>query len=430
MRNLLAKAALLLALGSAVAARADITSSYLDDKQKAWSKYDPFEQFIFVHNDPRDFMNPAYFADALGDSFSALGRTGLIRRCMKSDAPAVWAICQGDIDAFDASKANAEVDADKAHVRDHDSAKQIIAETKGMIADHASQVKALFDKDDAYKKMFDVAAQARKQTYGSPELRALTLAMEDARVTGSRKALAGCADKVWPAWTKAVSAIPAKSFSMVFKNVDAEVHAQHAATVVGTPDGYLAAVALVACLPQDQLTNTIHHALFFWPGYRGPRNASQIAMMNAGLELDQRDAKIDWPRIDRRELFTGNSNAGTEGSGGSGRAPIVSIAPNGDKAHVAFGPIKTKMVKCADYRAGKRLSRIESDGRLVYEGTCYKYVDVMVTLSGPKPMDTMKRYTTGMKPGMYAGYIDDALLDASSGPAAKQPSVVFGVGVK
>jgi hypothetical protein len=432
MRNVLALATLLLTVGAALPARADLDSSYLEDDKKAWSKYDPFEQWIVLGNDNRDYMNPAYVADALDDKLSALGRAGYVRRCMLSELPSLWAICQGDIDQFDAAKATAEVDADAAHQRDHESAKRLINETKDAIPAHAAKVKALFGKDDTYKKMFDIAATARKQTYGSPELRAIALDMDDARTTQSRKALAGCDAKIWPLWTKAVSAIPAKSFSMTYKDTQSEIEHEHAATVVGTPDGYLAAVALVACLPIDSVTYDLFDALYFWPGFRGPRNAAVIAMMSAGLQLDQKDASISWPGVDRRRFFTNNGNgAQAPASGGRGGvAPLVSLKPNGDKVHVTYGSIKAKMTKCADYKPGKHLSRIESDGRLVYEGTCYKYVQEMVDFGAPPPMDLPKRYTTGMKAGMYVDFSESALLNARATATSKQPSVVFGVPVK
>jgi hypothetical protein len=432
MKNSLTIVGLLAAVGSAAPSYADINDLWVEDQNKAWSKYDPFEQWAVLANDNRNFTNPAYFADAFGDKLSALGRAGYISRCMLTDMPALWAMCQGDIELFDAAKANAEIDADTAHPRAHESAKGVIAGMKARIDEHAAKVKALFDSDDAYKKLFDIAADARKKSWGSPELRAVVMDMDDARTTQSRKALAGCEDKVWPLWVKAISAIPAKSFSMVYKDTSNEIQEAHAATVLGTPDGYLAAVALISCLPNDAVVYHLTQALHFWPGFRGPRNAALTTMIGAGLQLDKKDAQIAWPNVDRRRFFTGNDNGAQPPSGDSrgGVAPIVSLKPNGDKVHVTFGPVKTKMTKCMDYKPGKHLSRIEADGRLVYEGTCYKYAQVMVTQDPPKPADVPKRYATGMKPGMYVDFSESALFNAKANVSAKQPSVVFGVPVK
>ena len=419
-------------LGTAAPSYAQIAGDIRVDPKKAWSTLDGVEQYALLRNvqfSTRSTVN--YIADALDDKLTALGRFGYVGRCLDGNDSTVvdWAICQPDIDALDPAKVVAEIDADQAHAGDHAGLKAALDALRPELAERATKVKAAIDKDDAYKKMFEIAAQVRRDAKGGG-LRDLALALDDARVTHSRKALAGCEDKVWPAWVSAVSAIPAKSFSLVYKDFATQVHDNEAATVVGTPDGYLAAVALTSCFKKDQLVSYVRRALFFWPGFRGPRDAAQLAMMQAGLELDDRDEKLTWPSIDRRELLTGDNNAGIEGSNGAGRAPLVSLTPAGDKTHVVFGPTKTKGVKCVDYRAGKHLSRIEPDGRLVYEGTCYKYVDIVITSSPPKPIDTRAKYTTGMKPGMYAGFVDDALLDATAGPAAKVPSVVFGAPVR
>jgi hypothetical protein len=430
MKKMLALVSLFAAVGSAAPAHADIDTDWVEDKDKAWSKYDPFEQWIVLGNDLRDLTTPAYYADAWGDQLSALGRTGYIRRCMRQDDSALWAMCQGDIELFDEAKANAEVDADTAHPRDHESAKRLVGEMKEAIAAHATKVKALFDKDDAYKKMFDIAADARKQTWGSPELRAIVMDMDDARTTKSRKAIAGCEAKIWPLWVKAISAIPAKNFSMAYKDTPGEIEDAHAATVVGTPDGYLATVALVSCYPGDSVVNLLREALNFWPGYRGPRNAALTAMRSAGLTLDRGGQELGFPGVDHRQFFNSANSAAAPRDMRSGIAPIVSLKPNGDKVHVTYGPIKTKMVKCMDYKPGKHLSRIDASGRLVYEGTCYKYANVMVTLDAPPATDTPKRYATGMKAGMYVQYADSALSNAAATATSKQPAVVFGVPVK
>ena len=188
--------------------------------------------------------------------------------------------------------------------------------------------------------------------------------MEDARTTRSRKAMEGCEDKVWPAWTKTVGAIPAKRFSLVYKDIDTQVLEAAAATIVGDPDGYLAGVALCACASpaRDMLAKHIEHALLFWPGYRGPRNATQT--------------------------------------------------------------------QCKDDRSGKRLSRIESNGRLVYEGTCMKYGQVMVEYPAPGPIDTPSRYASALKVGMVLRFTEKWPLLATSSMTATAPSVVFGAPVK
>ena len=415
----------------------DISDIHVEPKH-AWSTLDPIEQYAIIRNS--DFQsrdNSTYIVDALDDRLTALGRFGYVSLCMKRDFdnPVDMATCQPDIDAFDPAQALAEIAADKKHPEgQHAALRDGLTSLKGKLAERATAVKALLDKDASYKKMFELAASARKDfaAHKNAPLRELVLAMDDARATRSRKALEGCEDKTWKAWTAAVSAIPAKRFSLVYKDVFTEIVEPAAATIVGEPDGYLAAVALSACFGEkpDILVKYVQHALLFWPGYRGPRSASQLAIMQASLTLDDRDSKLEYPRIDRRELFTGNGNGGDLSFSGSSRGPVVSVAPKGALTHVVFGPTKTKETQCADYRAGKRLSRIESGGRLVYEGTCYKYIQVMVTHDPSKPIDTSIRYAASVKAGMIASAVDQSLLIAVPSLTATAPSVVFGAPVK
>jgi len=404
------------------------------DEKKAWSALDGIEQFAILAN-TSDSDSSSYVADALEDQLTALGRMGFVTQCLKSYNPVLWAICQPDVDAFDPAKALGEIKADTKHQEWERAAMKAAVEAyKGALSEHATKVKATMEKDTAYKKMFEIASSTRKafaSTQGK-ELRALTLTMDDARTTRSRKALEGCEDKVWTAWKTAVSAIPAKRFSLAYKDMITEVFEPAAATIAGDPNGYLAAVALGACFGEkpDMLVKYVRHALLFWPGFRGPRNAAHLALVQANLTLDDRDAKLKMPQVDRRSLFTGNGNGGDLSNGGYARAPIVSVKASGPLTHVTFGPTKTKETQCTDYRPGKRLSRIESDGRLVYEGSCGKYAQVMVDHDPPKPVDTPSRYAAAVKVGMIATVVEQALLLAQPNLTATAPSVVFGAPVK
>ncbi len=73
-----------------------------------------------------------------------------------------------------------------------------------------------------------------------------------------------------------------------------------------------------------------------------------------------------------------------------------------------FRPNCARVRGLRDVRSGDSLSCIEADGRLVYEGTCYKYFEVMVDFGAPPAMDIPKRYATGMKAGMYVAFSETA----------------------
>jgi len=406
------------------------------DLRMAWGTADAIDQYVILVNQDSRFEAAAnYVADALDDHLTELGRLGFIERCLRGDNVVEWAICQPDIDAFDPAKALAEIKADTKHPDWHRSAMRAeLDAVKPKLKEHAEAVKEAMNKDAAYKKMFELAASTRKSsaTRQSKDLRELALAMDDARTTGSRKALAGCEDKTWAAWKTAVSAIPAKRFSLAYKDTQSEVLDAAAATIVGEADGYLAAVALSACFGEkpDMLINYVERALVFWPGYRGPRNATHLAILQANLKLDQRGAELSYPRIDRRELFTGNGNGGNFSSSSGGQSPIVSVKANGELTHITFGPTKAKATKCTDYHPGTRLSRIESDGRLVYESSCGKWVEYTYTNDPRAPIDTPSRYAAALKPGMIVTLVEESILIGAPSLTATSPSVVFSVPVK
>lgn len=422
--------ALMVAAGMGGAARADreIKNDFLEVKDQAFTKLDPFDVAVYSLEGNVGVMHPAYLADMLGDKYPMLGRTAFLYVCLKADMPTASAVCQGDVEAFDAGKAIAEIDADKAHAELHASAKALVAEVKGMVAAQPAKLKAWADKDDAYKKMFEIAATARKQPYGSAELRSLVLDIDDARRTGSRKALAGCETKVWPQWVKAVSAIPANKFGLEYEDSMSDVWKNHAATIVGTTDGYLAAIAAVGCLPPDNGFEHVRDALNFWPGARGPRNGALTAMRKANLQLDKKDAKIEWPSVDRRQFF-GNYET-PSGNSQAGRAPVKTVTVQGDKIQLTYGDIKGKAIKCTDYHPGVVPARIDASGNIIYESSCGKYEQVEVNHGAPNPTVDEKRYAEGVKPGVIVSFKENVIHYVMANLQSKYPTVVLGAPVK
>nr|MBA3819485.1 hypothetical protein [Deltaproteobacteria bacterium] len=152
------------------------------------------------------------------------------------------------------------------------------------LKEHLAKVKEQVAKDPAYKKVFEVAAAGRK-AWGNTDtaLADLNAAMDDARITNSRKAFDGCEDKTWAAFKAAVSKIPAKKFAAINHAPGSYQSplAQVAGIIAGDPNGYLAALAFMHChkggKEQDYLYRALGSALERWPGYRGPRTSAWTA---------------------------------------------------------------------------------------------------------------------------------------------------------
>lgn len=104
--------------------------------------------------------------------------------------------------------------------------------------------------------MFELAEQARKEfAAADPKLLALMGRMDDARVTKSRKASQGCTAETWQAFTGVVSAIGAKPFAALKSDDNWSFVRTAVSALIGTPNGYLAALALNQCGGFENDTN-------------------------------------------------------------------------------------------------------------------------------------------------------------------------------
>jgi hypothetical protein len=107
-------------------------------------------------------------------------------------------------------------------------------------------VKKLLARDPVYAKLFELGKATTKSWNDNAKARAdvlaLVLAMDDARVTQSRKASAGCSEKTWAAFAAAISSVPAKRFENMRGNRDKRLSFLDDALGVAldSPDVYLA----------------------------------------------------------------------------------------------------------------------------------------------------------------------------------------------
>lgn len=404
----------------------------LGNGNKAWSQLTPSEQFLLIANDIGQNFDANYMTDAFGNKLSEAGRLAFIRWCMGSNNhEAQWAVCQPDIDAFDQKKLGDELHADKKRSGAERMAIRIEADLlKAKLKEHAKSVAEAKERDPAYAKMFELAVSARKQfeAFAAKEqaLLDLALTMDDARITNSKKAFDGCDNKTWPALKAAIADIPAKKFAHVHEEPGTAYFETAIAVVANDPAGYLAAGAHYVCKQKpepDALVRIIGEVFGHWPGYRGPRNAGITTIMTAGLELDQRDAKPEYPEVNRG-WFDRNS-----GSNGGGGGIVAKVQPQGQKVRVEFAKKLVKELHCVSYKTTNRIQQIRSDGTLVYESICLKTQMKSVDYSS-MPQNVSTRYSQGLKGGMYAGIIEDVVAVAWPKAGAKAPSIVAGVAVK
>lgn len=422
-----------------ISTRQDPADVRPDSNKAAWSSLDPVGQYILLNwTLPADY-DANYIADALGPKLSESGRLAYINRCLLSRERVVqWAMCQPDIDVYDGKKVAAEIHADSKHNGFQKFMVRLAMDKlRSRLADHANEVKQETAKDPAYAKMFAIAAETRKQWdkiwSSDGALVELALTMDDARVTNSRRAFAGCDDKTWPAFKSAVATIAAKQFANIDTNIETYLASkgaplvQAAQIVVATPKGYLAAVAHALCHVGDKkwdaLIRAIGESVRRYPGFRGPRNATQVAIASAGLELDDRSARIEYPGVNR-EFFPAEG-----GSSGGGNGVIKTMKPQGDTVHIEFATVKDKEPRCTKYAYTRRLVGIDSSGRFIYESGCAKETMVLVDHTS-SPVNVTRRYAEGLRPGMKVFVTEDVVDVAWPHAGTATPNFIGGAPVK
>jgi hypothetical protein len=408
------------------------------DPKLAWSTWTPVDQYVGIKGSTTgvttQVVDPLYLADAIGARLGELGRAAYVGTCIAGESVAGWAICQPDIDALDRKKLAAELREDKSYdgyVKM--SIRMELLDAADKLEKHAARVKELRGKDPAYGKMFDLAAAAQKEwaTQADPRFVELASAMDDARVTGSRRASEGCKEKTWTAFKEVVGAIPAKSFAdLIHDPLKANTSAlnQAMAIVVGTPNGYLTSLAHYSCAgleeKQDYLARTLGALMARWPGYRGPRTASHMAIVLANLELDDRDAKIQYPDILRPWI------AGSGSSGGGGFGEVASVKTSGEQATIAFAKVKSKQQECTKGNHTNRVRQIRDDGTIVYEYRCQSWKTVTIDEPPFQAQTVNARYANGVKKGMQVHVVEDVVTVAYPKPGATTPAAVVGVPLK
>ena len=400
----------------------------------AWSAYSPIDQYTQILS--THAIDPSYLTDAFGAKLTEVGRLGYITKCLPDasfgDPGVRWAMCAPDIAAFDRSRFATELRSDTTHNgQDRMQVRFAAHEAIAALAKHAVGVKELLAKDPAYAKLFAISDATRKAWSPVPALVELVATMDDARVTGSRKASDGCENTTWAAWKTTVGAIPAKQFAGLIGKPGYETFEIAMAVVIGQPNGYLAALAMFRCgtavtpagQQPDYLTRFLGSLMTRWSGFRGPRTATQTAILLAGIALDDRNAKLDFPDVERH--IEGNASTGANGIGA-----IASVKIDGAAATITFAKEKITQTVCAKGHSTNRITQLRSDGGVVYEYVCTEQRTETIAVAPSPPRTVQARYALGLTPGMVVTVVEEVVTFVHAKGKSGIPMMIAGVGVK
>ena len=348
------------------------------------ASYTAMDQYVTIKEglSGGSFSNPVYLTDMLEPNLTEVGRLAYIKKCIGgntldvTDLAVPFAICQGDIDAFDPAKFAVQLRGDTAHPGETKMKLRLLAYAlPAKLKEHAANVAKIYAKDEAYKKLWDAAKKGRADwaaLFGSKAtLLALATKMDTYFFTKSRKAFEGCAETTTAALHAAITAkVPAKLFKGK-RDVRRELY-EGVAKAVGPSMLDIPEIAFVAgpyiiCHDKTGTAEFLSYYIDNVPGQRGPRAAAFTGITQAKIVLDDMSAKI------RYETSWGHPFARSHGSLASTGAVVQSVKLENDVLVVVSAPLPVKIDVCLSSRQTNRLSRIYYSGRVEYESICDKW---------------------------------------------------------
>jgi hypothetical protein len=402
---------------------------YMDLSSRSMSSLDAVEQWSYFQRN-----GTIYRADSLGPKLTDLGRMGLIDSlCVRTDDVGTRAICGPDVAAFDLKKVLADIrGATKRTGYERMIARFRAYDMVDQIKDYNAKNDELTTKDEAYKKLFALAApqhDAWKAVY-SGELFTLALKMEDAKASNSRKAFDGCDEATTEAWRGAIGKLPASTFEGIVEDIGVKTWRQAAlAVALDDRDVYLASVALVTCRNRDgqpdKLAAEIGSILQWHPGHRGPRTDSFFAMMNSGIEPDNRSETIRYPSSHQ----DGFPNYSSKDGGGWARGDVGKLGKDGDKTKISFAAEWGEQSVCTKSKETNKFGGWDTAGRPYYRTICLKWKTEKINRAND-PVTVSASSMTSVKKGVYVIVDDGEVTAVFAKKDAKQPIAAFGVALK
>lgn len=387
-----------------------------------------------------------YATDMFESNLSQLGRFAfLTTSCVDTDrSPAPdsdgmlgtevrWAICQADLDRFDLAKFLDEVRADTARDGAVRMKLRVAAfDLPKRIATHAAEVQQMLKRDDANKKLFEVAASARSEWSSAvgknTKLLELVLAMDSAKLAQSRKQLDGCGDKTAAALAEVVATVPAKAFAGMHDDRDNPVagFASSAGLVLVRSHAVnLAAIAYVQCTPDSGTSVFLRDSLGNGPVLRGPRHAALSAIKSAKIVYDKVNARLRYPSIKPYGRSFPDGKVAVNSSGGA----IAKVKRDGDMLAIDLERMLVKQEECLASHSTGRVDRVREDGSVIYHRVCDRSGTVVHDETG-KDIPVSARYASWLKPGVVFSLVDKDVIAVWPSKTAKAPSMVLGGAVK
>jgi hypothetical protein len=391
-------------------------------------------------------LDTLYAADMFEPHLSEAGRLAFLRTtCFHDGQPApvdaygmtgteaIWAICQADLDQIDVARLFDEVRADTTHDGALKMKLRVAAyELPARIKSHAAEVQQMQQRDDATRKLFEIAGAARGAWASgvgkSTRLLELVLAMDSAAVTGSRKQLDGCGEATAAALADAVSAIPASAFAGmhdVRDNPSGGFATQAGPVLAASPAVVLAAIAFVRCAPDGDVSAFLKDLAAVAPPSRGPRNTALARIEDARLTYDKVGAKLVFPQV---KPYGASHLDGTLQGRSTGGA-IRSVKRNGDTLTVEHQPLLVKTMDCVRSHKTARVAKVHGDGRVQYEEVCDRSA-LRTHDNRWVPSEVSAKYAAWLKPGAVFSQSGKDVIAIWPSASAKVPSMVLGAAVK
>lgn len=377
----------------------------------------PIDQVAFLaQHYERDadgaFMEQAWWLDSFPEGPSEMARLQFVAVCthavMETEEPltraTMWAVCSGDAHSLSRADLDGELTAANAEpaVRFHQRVR--LARALAEVAKIDDEFAKLVKSDPGWKKLIvDVPAQARiewqKTVAGAPKAFAAAIAIEDAARAGTRSALEGCHEKLWPAWQAYVGK----------QNLQASLDV--GADLVREPLGYELAFALAVCHKDDEnssiLAGVLGDALNHTADWQGERIAIYQGVVRAlpTIKLDKKGTKIDLKQLPR---FHGVQVAAMvphrASYKGMVRGQIEKVTPGGESVTVSFKGTTYKVPVCDHWVETNKVDHIDDEGKLVYRTTCTSTVYKAQTET-PRPVKIPAFLATGIEVGRNGAFL-------------------------
>lgn len=401
----------------------------------------PLDQYavILKAGDSTGDMDALYAADMFEPRLSEAGRLAFVETSCVRPAPVdahgmtgtevIWAICQADIDRMDIPKFLEEIHTDTTHDGALKMKLRLDAyELSAALKRHLAEIEQMKARDDASKRLFTLASQAREAWSSSvgknTRLLELVLAMDSAALTQSRKQLEGCEESTAAALAEAVSTIPARSFAGMYDDrghPNAGFAAVAGPVLATSPAVLLAAGAVLRCAPKTDISAYLHDIVDLGAPSRGPRNAALARIKSTRITYDNANARLVYPQPRPYgehylgEMFQARSLGGV----------VKSVQKHGDTLKVEIKQTFVRTLDCTRSHRTGRISKINADGRVEYEDVCDRS-ELRTHDNTWSSFELSARYATWLRPGVMFSATGKDVIAVWPSATAKTPSIVLG----